>query len=85
MKNSTRILPQCLINPVKFPPQETPWWIEVQTKFPHCTYYFGPFDSLNEAQKHQPGYIEDLVAEKAQGISFKINQKQPILLTSCER
>jgi len=30
---------------------------------PCCTYYFGPFESVEEAVLAQPGYIEDLVNE----------------------
>ena len=36
------------------------WWLEIITKEPYCIYYFGPFDSLKEAQLEQGGYIEDL-------------------------
>ena len=84
MRKLTQIVPQWFLKTLKGSPKNTPWWIEVQTKLPHCTYYFGPFDSLNEAQRNQPGYIEDLVSEKVQGISFKIKQNQPTLLTICE-
>ncbi|NES84519.1 MAG: DUF1816 domain-containing protein, partial [Moorea sp. SIO2B7] len=48
---------------------------------PRCTYYFGPFDSFNEAQSHQPGYIEDLQEEGAEGITVEIKQCQPQILT----
>ncbi len=26
------------------------WWLEVITKQPQCTYYFGPFASVKEAE-----------------------------------
>ena len=57
------------------------WWIEINTVIPRCTYYFGPFDTHQEAQLHQPGYIEDLVKEKAVDITVKIKRTQPIHLT----
>jgi hypothetical protein len=47
------------------------WWIKIYTSEPPCTYYFGPFDSKKEAKIHQSGYIEDLVREKAQGITVE--------------
>ena len=84
MKSLRKFLPNWLVDQFNLPSKKTPWWIEIQTKIPHCTYYFGPFDSLKEAQGHQPGYIEDLVEEKAQGISVKIKQNKPTLLTICE-
>jgi hypothetical protein len=47
------------------------WWIKIYTSMPSCTYYFGPFDSQREAKIHQPGYVEDLVREKARGITVE--------------
>ena len=60
---------------------QLPWWIEIRTKMPLCTYYFGPFDSLKEAKLYRHGYIEDLVEEKAQGISVEVKRCQPQMLT----
>ena len=61
-----------------------PWWVKITTARPRCVYYFGPFDSKLEAKKLQPGYIEDLIAEKAQGIITKIEQTNPNSLTTIE-
>jgi Domain of unknown function (DUF1816) len=58
-----------------------PWWVVIQTTIPRCTYYFGPFESAEEAKSNQAGYLEDLRAEGAQGISLKIEQGQPKELT----
>jgi hypothetical protein len=51
--------------------QNNHWWLKIHTSTPSCTYYFGPFESKMEAKIHQPGYVEDLVREKAQGIAVK--------------
>ncbi len=61
-----------------------PYWIEVTTKQPYCIYYFGPFDSYGEAKRLQGGYIEDLIEEKASGISVKIQRCLPTNLTITE-
>ncbi len=62
------------------------WWIEIKTIVPRCTYYFGPFDSFEEAQLYQDGYIEDLVLEKAVGITVKTKKCcQPLNLTIIEK
>ena len=60
------------------------WWIEIRTEIPPCTYYFGPFDSLKEAEISQHGYIEDLVGEKARGITVELKRCQPQMLTISE-
>ncbi len=57
------------------------WWLEIETAEPQCTYYYGPFKSALEAECHQPGYVEDLVAEQAHGITVNIRQCQPETLT----
>ena len=31
-------------------PAPIPWWIEIHTQLPVCTYYFGPFDTEQEAK-----------------------------------
>lgn len=64
-------------------PTSLPWWIEVRTNHPHCTYYFGPFDNAFEAQALQPGYLEDLRQEQAQIRLVQIKQCQPQQLTIC--
>jgi len=62
-----------------------PYWLKITTKVPKCTYYFGPFDSSAEAKSLQPGYIEDLMAEDAQGIHIELERvSQPESLTVCE-
>jgi len=60
-----------------------PWWVEVQTQVPECTYYFGPFDSRKEAEFMRVGYVEDLVQEGAQNVNFAFKKTQPDRLTSC--
>ena len=50
----------------------TPWWVKITTADPHCIYYFGPFDSEEEAEQAKPGYIEDLQAEGAQRIQTSL-------------
>lgn len=57
------------------------YWVEIVTKEPKCTYYFGPFLSQQEAQTAQGGYIEDLKNETAQGISVTIKRCKPSKLT----
>lgn len=61
--------------------QNIDWWLEVYTISPECLYYFGPFESGEEARQHQPGYIEDLHNENAQVIHCKIQQINPQHLT----
>ena len=63
---------------------DTPYWIEITTNRPQCTYYFGPFNSNKEAEMHEDGYIEDLVKEKALGISVETKQCKPEYLTICQ-
>ncbi|MDJ1180685.1 DUF1816 domain-containing protein [Roseofilum sp. BLCC_M91] len=60
------------------------YWIEIKTEIPACTYYFGPFQSQEEAQQAQQGYEDDLKAEAAQGISSVIKQCKPNSLTIYE-
>jgi hypothetical protein len=57
------------------------WWIEIHTQRPACTYYFGPFDNEQEAKLSQPGFIDDLLHEKAQGITAELKQGCPKQLT----
>lgn len=64
-----------------FKKRRLPWWVAIQTTIPRCTYYFGPFDSAEEARLNQAGYVEDLREEGAQGISIKIEQCEPEVLT----
>lgn len=69
----------CYPSPHKFLP--FPWWVEISTKNPRCIYYFGPFDSKQEAQREQSGYIEDLQEEGAAEITATVKQCQPQVLT----
>jgi hypothetical protein len=55
--------------------------VEILIARPCCTYYFGPFESVEEAVLAQPGYIEDLVNEGAQGIAVQIKWCKPRNLT----
>jgi len=57
------------------------WWVEITTKKPDCTYYFGPFASHREAQLSQLGYLEDLEQEKPQLIAIEIKPCEPKELT----
>lgn len=57
------------------------WWVEILTTQPQCTYYFGPFASINEANIATPGYVEDLESELAQDIQTHIKRCKPPILT----
>ncbi len=67
-----------------FKQQPKDWWVEIQTIVPRCTYYFGPFDTDQEARLYQGGYLEDLILEKAGGITVKTKKCQPNHLTIVE-
>jgi hypothetical protein len=67
------------IGPIKN--YKMPWWVEIKTAEPFCIYYFGPFDSIREAKLNENGYIEDLVEEKADGITVELKQCLPDNLT----
>lgn len=56
------------------------WWVEIETTSPHCTYYFGPFDSDQEARDRCPGYLEDLTAEGSHCVNILIKYCQPTAL-----
>lgn len=57
------------------------WWVEIVTQNPRCTYYFGPFLSVKEANATKAGYIEDLEHEGAQGIAVAVKRCKPANLT----
>lgn len=59
----------------------TPWWAEITTVKPHCVYYFGPFNTSDEAKAAYPGYVEDLNDEGAEGIVVVIKRANPKKLT----
>ncbi|MBD2354668.1 DUF1816 domain-containing protein [Tolypothrix sp. FACHB-123] len=60
------------------------WWVEIVTQNPRCTYYFGPFLNSVEANLAIKGYIEDLEAEGAQGITVNVKRCKPDSLTIAE-
>jgi hypothetical protein len=60
---------------------QAPCWLRIRTKTPKCVYFFGPFDSRDEARDHQDGYITDLTQEGAQGIRVTLQRKEPTALT----
>ncbi|MEB3289396.1 MAG: DUF1816 domain-containing protein [Leptolyngbya sp.] len=61
------------------------WWLEIKTNQPTCTYYFGPFDSEEEAEALKGGYIEDLEQEGAMNIRTSIQRcSDPAQLTITE-
>ena len=57
------------------------WWIKITTDAPLCTYYFGPFETIQEAKDSQSGYWEDLQQEGALGIASEIQRIKPQELT----
>ena len=59
----------------------TAWWAEINTVSPRCIYYFGPFETFEEASDAYPGYIEDMDSEGAQGIVVIIKHCKPDELT----
>lgn len=67
--------------PLNAEDQVSPWWIEVRTYQPACTYFFGPFDSRNEAIWHQSGFLEDIQEEQPMGMMINIHQAEPDQLT----
>ncbi|AFY57051.1 protein of unknown function (DUF1816) [Rivularia sp. PCC 7116] len=60
------------------------WWVEITTKTPKCTYYFGPFLNGSEAKAAVKGYVEDLELEGAQGIMVDVKRCKPKALTVAE-
>ena len=59
----------------------TAWWAEIITASPRCTYYFGPFQTHDEAKAAYPGYIEDLDSEGALALVVIIKRCNPDVLT----
>lgn len=60
---------------------EISWWVEIVTRHPLCTYYFGEFESREQAELAQYAYIEALQQDGAQGLSIQIKKCQPPELT----
>lgn len=50
------------------------WWVEVDTDSPKRTYYFGPYETKDEASNNTNGYIKDLEKKGAKKISINIKQ-----------
>ncbi len=59
------------------------WWLKVKTQSPDCIYYFGPFESKEEAVLSQAGYLDDLMQEGAQNIRLAVKKSRPQQLTHC--
>lgn len=59
------------------------WWVKVTTAEPYCIYYFGPFQSLGEAESNRSGYVTDLADEGAKGIVATVERCNPKALTVC--
>jgi hypothetical protein len=76
-----RVIPSASLNPLLSPRAALPWWLEIYTDYPRCLYYFGPFESLAEAEAHQAGFMEDLQQEGAESLVVQIKQCQPSVLT----
>ena len=70
-----------MMNLLGFATAKNAWWIKISTKTPNCVYYFGPFNNRREARQARSGYIDDLIKEKAIGITVEIRQYQPKMLT----
>lgn len=62
-------------------PKDYAWWVKIDTIKPHCTYYFGPFNSPQEARQAQSGYADDLAHEGAEGIKVQVEWCKPTQLT----
>lgn len=60
------------------------YWVKIDTERPRCTYYFGPFLKIKEAEAAKIGYIEDLKQENALGITVAIDRFKPQELTICD-
>ncbi len=60
------------------------WWVEIKTRNPKCTYYFGPFLNGTEAKASVKGYVQDLELEGAQGINIDVKRCKPKALTISE-
>jgi hypothetical protein len=69
---------------IVFSAKNLKWWIKIDTQIPVCTYYFGPFESITEAESNQVDYLQDLQAEGAEGISYVIEKCSPKQLTIAE-
>jgi len=57
------------------------WWIEIFTAQPFCLYYFGDFQTFQQARILKQGFKEDLLDEGATIISLAIKYCSPQQLT----
>jgi hypothetical protein len=57
------------------------FWVEIMTETPKCVYYFGPFLTEDEAQEAEPGYVEDIESEGAEGLQVAVKRCKPECLT----
>ena len=57
--------------------EEPSWWIEILVDGPACIYYFGNFDSYQEAELSKNRYIQDLQEEGAEPVATRIGQYNP--------
>lgn len=73
-----------LLDLLVFNSPQAPYWIEIKTENPTCTYYFGHFDNPLSAKLMQQGYIKDLIEEDAVIVSVKLKQCEPDSLTVME-
>jgi hypothetical protein len=60
---------------------ESGWWVEIFTCEPAGLYYFGHFDTLEEAHNSQNGFVEDLLAEGINDVKAQLRFCQPKRLT----
>jgi hypothetical protein len=67
------------------PKTELGWWIEIFSAQPPCLYYFGAFDSAQEAEVLQDGFVQDLIEDGAQGIAVRLQWCQPTEITIEDR
>jgi hypothetical protein len=57
------------------------WWIEIFTAQPFCLYYFGDFQTFQQARILKQGFKQDLLDEGATIISLSIKYCAPQQLT----
>ncbi len=67
----------CLLLDSLHSEQQSSWWIRITSYSPDGVYYFGPFDSWDEAESKQTEYIETIKYEGAAAIISQIKQCQP--------
>ncbi|WP_413162484.1 DUF1816 domain-containing protein [Capilliphycus salinus ALCB114379] len=60
------------------------FWVEIITKDPNCTYYFGPFLTAQDAHDAKVGYVEDIETEGAHSYSVSVKRCKPSRLTVAE-